>query len=374
MEITVAVVGVGRQGLCGAHDLAQIPGVSRLLLVDRDAARLDAASRRLAALGVRAELVPRIPNDAAGGLPAALAGARAVLSAVPFGFGPAVCEAAIEAGAHAVDLGGNLAISRAIHALAPRAAARGVVVAPDCGLMPGLGNTLAGALVGELEALGHSGIAVEIRCGGLPRVPKNALGYELVFSFDGLVNEYDGVSVVLRDGALAEEGTLEDLAPFRHPRLGDLECATTSGGTSSAPETFRGRLREYVYRTVRYPGHFAFFRMLKRIGALAPERRAALRALLEPAIVVDAPDDLVFLRADATAASGESRSREILDFRDGETGFTAMERMTAMPAAAVLELALEGRVHPGSIRVEWDLPMDEYFARLGRRGILPARG
>lgn len=370
MEIMAAVVGAGRQGLCAAVDLARLPGVRRVRLVDRDAARLEAAERRWRALDVKGVLEPRAAStEGEGGIADAIEGAAAVVSAVPFAFGEAVCEAAVEVGAHVVDLGGNLRASQRILALGERAARRDGCVAPDCGLMPGLGNTLAGAAIDRLERQGDTPPSVTIRCGGLPRVPRNALGYELVFSFDGLVNEYDGASVVLRDGEIREEPTLEDMEPWSHPRLGPLECATTSGGTSTAPQTFARRVRTYEYKTVRFPGHFAFFRTLKRLGAFAPERRDALRTLLEPALVCGAPDDLVLLRVDAAGPKGTRVSWEILEAKDPLTGFTAMERMTALPAVAVLELALEGKLRPGAVRVESDLPYADYFERLTRRGI-----
>ncbi|MBI3817111.1 MAG: saccharopine dehydrogenase NADP-binding domain-containing protein [Planctomycetes bacterium] len=377
MKLTVAIIGAGRQGLSAAYDFAKLRSVGRVVLADRDAARLDAARARLEKLldsrgdadGVGGETRVVDVGDARS-LQNAMEGAMAVLSSVPYNYGPAVCAAAVTAGAHVADLGGNLEVSKRIHELGGAARARHVVVAPDCGLMPGLGNSIAGAAIQQLEAAGGRGIAVEIRCGGLPRAPRNALNYELVFSFDGLINEYDGESVVIRNGNITKDSTLEDCVEFMHPKLGRLESATTSGGTSTAPETWNGRVQSYIYKTVRYPGHFAFFRILKNLGMFGAEHREKLRALLEPALAVDAPDDLVLLRVDATAGNGESVSHEILDYKDPATGFTAMERMTAMPAVAVLELALEGRLDAGNIYIERDLPFDDYFARLARRGLI----
>ncbi|HKE01380.1 MAG TPA: saccharopine dehydrogenase C-terminal domain-containing protein [Planctomycetota bacterium] len=370
MKCTVAVAGAGRQGLCAAYDAARLETVGRVRLVDADAGRLSHAIERLEELGAAAEITP-VVADARDrvALLGAFEGANGVVSAVPYGLGPGVCEAAVEAGASAVDLGGNPDASRRIADLGSRARARGVIVAPDCGLAPGLGNVLGGWAVDALTRAGGRDIEVEIRCGGLPREPRNALGYQMVFSFGGLANEYDGEAALLRGGELATEPTLEEITPWSHEKLGALECAPTSGGTSSAPGTFRGRVRGYRYRTVRYPGHFAFFRTLKKLGCLAAERREALRALLEPVLTVAEPDDLVILRVDAKAAGAPAISRELLDYRDAETGFTAMERTTAYPTVAVLELALEGRLAPGAIRLEADVPFDDYFARLDRRGL-----
>lgn len=375
MNLTVAIAGAGRQGLCAAHDFAKLKGVGTVVLLDRDEHRLADAAARLERLfagdGIDKEIIIKVIDaENSASLRAAIDGAAAVLSAVPYKYGPRVCEAAVEAGAHAADLGGNLNISKTIHGLAARARAKHVIVAPDCGLMPGLGNTLAGAAISQLESGGGRGIRVEIRCGGLPRAPQNVLQYELVFSLDGLINEYDGESLVIRDGRLAHDPTLEDITDFMHPRLGSLESATTSGGTSTAPETFLGQVDCYIYKTVRYRGHFEFFRKLKNLGCFAGDKRELLKSLIGPVLATDSPDDLVFLRVDATAANGESVSHEIIDYKDSATGFTAMERITAMPAVAVLELALEGRLEPGSVRVERDLPMEDYFSRLTRRGLI----
>jgi lysine 6-dehydrogenase len=371
MKLTIAVAGAGRQGLCAAHDIAGWGSVERVVLVDRDADRLAHARDRLIDLGAKAEIVATVADaSSVADMKRALAGAQAVLSAVPYRYGPVVCAAAAELGAHSADLGGNLDVSASIHQLAAIARGTHCIVAPDCGLMPGLGNTLGGWAVSELESRGCRDIDVTIRCGGLPRKPANALQYELVFSFDGLMNEYDGASLVIRDGALASEPTLEDISEWMHPKLGRLETATTSGGTSTAPRTLLSRARNYHYKTVRYAGHFQFFRILKNLGLFIPPSREKLRALLEPALYVEHPDDLVLLRVDATAGTGESVSREYLEHRDERTGFTAMERMTAIPAVIVLELALEGALEPGAVFVESGLPCEETFARLARRGIV----
>lgn len=377
MKLTAAVVGAGRQGLCAAFDFAKLSNIGRVLLIDRDENRLTSAAGRLegllknsgAARDVEISIEPANVEDPQS-LQKNLTGVAAVLSAVPYKYGPAVCEAAVASGAHVADLGGNLNVSKKILGLDARARAKHCIVAADCGLMPGLGNTLAGAAISQLESQGGSNIQVEIRCGGLPRAPKNALNYELVFSFEGLINEYDGESFVVREGKVAVDPTLEDITEFMHPRLGPLECATTSGGTSTAPESFEGRVQSYYYKTVRYPGHFGFFKIMKNLGLFESKRRELLKLLLEPVLAVDAPDDLVLLRVDATAKNGESVSHEILDYKDATTGFTAMERMTALPAVAVLELALEGRLSPGAVRVERDLPFEDYFSRLGARGLI----
>jgi len=43
------------------------------------------------------------------------------------------------------------------------------------------------------------------------------------------------------------------------PQLGRLEAAVTSGGLSTAPWTFEGKIERLENKTLRYPGHWAQF-------------------------------------------------------------------------------------------------------------------
>src|SRR3712207_3206358 len=48
--------------------------------------------------------------------------------------------------------------------------------------------------------------------------------------------------------------------------FGRMEAFQTSGGTSTLPETFLGRVRELDYKTIRYPGHCERFKLLLDLG------------------------------------------------------------------------------------------------------------
>src|SRR5437588_514304 len=78
-----------------------------------------------------------------------------------------------------------------------------VTIVPDCGLAPGLVNTLA---VYGMEGMDVSR-EVQARCGGLPQKPKPPLDYKLVFAISGLTVEYFGRAHVVRDGKVVEIDT-----------------------------------------------------------------------------------------------------------------------------------------------------------------------
>ena len=132
-------------------------------------------------------------------------GHDAALSAVPYFPNLGLAKAAIEARYHFADLGGNNTVVRQELALSSKAEKRGVALAPDCGLSPGMASILGGELV---KRLGGRADALRLYVGGLPEKPMPPFHYQLVFSVEGLINEYVEPARVLRKGKLV---TIEPL-------------------------------------------------------------------------------------------------------------------------------------------------------------------
>jgi lysine 6-dehydrogenase len=386
-EKIYAVIGAGRQGRAAAYDLARFGGAREVRLFDSDAAAAEAGAALVNRLCGRA--VARAASLDARDAPRAaeaLRGVDAALSAVPYYLNPALARAAIEAGSSFCDLGGNTAIVKETLALDSLARKRRVTIVPDCGLAPGMANTLASDLIERRLARPRS---VEIRCGGLPQRPQGPLGYQLVFSIEGLTNEYTGKAVALRSGKIVEIDTLEEVEEIDFPPpVGRCEAFTTSGGTSTCPETYAGRLESYDYKTVRYPGHLAKLRVLRDLGffdldpvevaTLGDRVRVAPRALahavMAPRLSFPGERDLVVLRV--TCRGEDERGRpievryDVLDFFDPETGFSAMERTTAFSAAIVVAYTAYGEAPRGAVPLEKAMPGELFLRELGKRGIV----
>jgi lysine 6-dehydrogenase len=381
-----AVLGAGRQGTAAAYDLGRFAGAAEVRLLDQNAAAAAAAAARVNALCGR-DVAAAGVIDARDPAKVALSlrGVDGVLSAVPYFLNPALARASIEVGASFCDLGGNTAIVREELALDEPARAKGVTIVPDCGLAPGMANTLAADLVERLVARPRE---VAIRCGGLPQRPQGPLGYQLVFAIEGLTNEYMGHAIALRGGKIVEIPTLAEVEAIDFPPpVGRCEAFTTSGGTSTCPETYAGRLESYDYKTVRYPGHVEKVRVLRDLGlfdlepidvdAQGGRQRVAPRALVERAIAprlsFPGEPDLVVLRVTCRGDDAAGRPIEVaydvLDFQDEKTGFSAMERTTAFPAAIVLAHVASGAAPRGAIPLEKAMSGEVFVRELVRRGI-----
>ena len=283
-------------------------------------------------------------------------GCHAVVSAMPYRFNVALARAAVRARASFCDLGGNTELVEEALRLHKDAQKAGVAIVPDCGVAPGLSNVLARIAYEETPGARD----IQIRCGGLPVDPEGRpLGYGLVFDIAGVTNEYRGEAIILRDGKLRRMEAFTECEPFAGPRkLGPLEAFFTSGGTSTAPKTLRGKLRTYEYKTIRYAGHFDRMRAVIDLGMLSLDPVDVGGRRVVPREVFHAtagprwfdPDirDLLLLRVECRGTRGRGVRYSLEVHYDEKTGFRAMEQATGYPAAVVAHALAHGEVAPGA--------------------------
>src|SRR5207253_5804925 len=145
------VIGSGMMGSAAAYDMARAPQVKSVTLADNDSRRAREVAARINRIAgdkkVRAATLDASDEKAAAKL---MRGHDAALSAVPYFLNLGLAKAAVEARCHFADLGGNNTIVREELAMAKKAEKRGVALAPDCGLSPGMASILGGELVRRL--------------------------------------------------------------------------------------------------------------------------------------------------------------------------------------------------------------------------------
>jgi len=378
MAYSYLVLGAGRQGIAAAYDLACFGEASRVTLADFDRERAQAAADKVN------RLVGRTVADAAGldvrdesAVRRTMKGHDVALSAVPYAFNLALTRAAIETGVSFCDLGGNTDIVRQQIALDREARRAEVCVVPDCGMGPGMGNTLA---VYAMELVGDPE-EVFIYDGGLPQKPQPPWNYALTFSIEGLTNEYYGGMTVLRDGKLFHAPCFTEFEMLDIPSLGKLESFLIAGGASTAPWTFQGKLRTYQLKVLRYPGTFAQLKAFSDLGLfdLKPVRvdgkevvpRQLFNLLFEPQVRVDHVKDVCIVRVHAKGKkNGQSTEAvvEVIDYYDETTGFTAMQRMTGWHISIVAAMMARGETPTGAIPLELAVPGAAFVREARRRG------
>ncbi len=302
----------------------------------------------------------------------------AVISCVNYWYNLELTKAAIEAETNFCDLGGNNYVVDAQLALNREAKEANVNIIPDCGLAPGMVSILAmhGAnLFDETEE-------IHIRVGGLPQNPKPPLNYQLVFSVEGLINEYVEMARILRNGEIKEVESMTELESVRFEGFPALEAFQTSGGTSTLPETFLGRVKELDYKTIRYAGHCERFKTMIDLGLCSSEEiladygkvipRKVLTELLQKNLPADEPD-YVLIRLEFIGTKNGNRKRlcyDIVDKFDEQTNLSAMMRTTAFPASIIAQMMVRGDVRiRGATSQEKAIETEKFVAELEKRNI-----
>lgn len=311
-------------------------------------------------------------------------GHDAVISCVPYIYNFQLAQAAIEAHTNFCDLGGNNDIVAQELSLDAEARKAGVNIIPDCGLAPGMVSILAMHGANRFETID----SIRIRVGGLPQYPKPPLDYQLVFSVEGLINEYVEPARVIRNGKIEIVESLTEIETFEFDNLGTLEAFHTSGGVSTLPETFLGRLRELDYKTIRYPGHCAKFKTLIDLGFASSEPISVMtvsgkseevlpRHYLRDALIRKLPrnePDLVIIRLEFRGIMKSVKQLlryDIIDRFDEEADLSAMMRTTAFPASIVAQMMARGDTRTkGATPQETVIPTEDFIARLARRKII----
>jgi lysine 6-dehydrogenase len=387
----VLVLGAGRMGLGAAYDLAHNSrGVESVTVADVDEGRARAVAETLKSERVRAAHV----NVEDGARTVELMrGHDAAISCVTYFHNLSLARAAIEARTNFCDLGGNNTVVDSELALDAEARAAGVNIIPDCGLAPGMVSVLAAHGAARFTRLDE----LHIRVGGLPQQPRPPLDYQIVFSVEGLINEYVERARVIREGRIIEVESMTEVEALDFPEpFGRMEAFQTSGGTSTLPETFTGRVAELDYKTIRYPGHCERFRLLIDLGLCdsdavevdgraVPPRRLLGELLCrhlpadEPDVVLirlefvghlnDNEEDAAGRKSDEPARASRLRY-DIIDRFDERAGLSAMQRTTAFPASIIAQMMARGETtQKGAIPQERCVPPDAFVEELAARDI-----
>src|SRR5437773_2067255 len=308
----ILVLGAGRMGHGAVYDLAHnSPNVERVTVADFDLKKAESIAASVGASNVDVRQVDATDYSAIVDL---MRTHESVISCVNYWYNESLSRAAIEARANFCDLGGNNYVVDEQLAMDAEAKAAGINIIPDCGLAPGMVSILAMHGAKQLDSVDE----IHIRVGGLPQDPQPPLNYQLVFSVEGLINEYIEIARVIRDGKITEVASMTELEPLSFDGFPPLEAFQTSGGTSTLPDTFLGKIRELDYKTIRYTGHCEKFKTMIDLGLCSRDEivvenqkvtpRKVFGELLQKYLPADGPD-YVLVRLDFVGKKNSSSKK-----------------------------------------------------------------
>lgn len=379
MNKTFAVLGAGMQGTAAAYDLAKFASPARILMGDVSFEQAEKNSWRVNDLVGSAICEPAQVNALnTQELCEFLPPVDVVVSCLPYWMHPRVARVAIDTTTNMVDLGGNTEVSMQTLKMDEEAKQAAVTLVPDTGLAPGLVNDLGLYFIENMDSVE----TIRLYCGVLPQHPKPPFNYKLTFNIEGLVAEYEDQAVTLTDGKIRLVNTLEELEELHVEQLGKMEAFTTSGGTSTAPYTLQGQVKNYCYKTIRFPGHCERMKIFKDFGfwgledvdidGNAVKPRHLWHKLMHDALSKFEDEDLAVVRGVGIGTKDGKPAEwqiDIFDKQDPVSGFTAMERLTGFSASIYAIDIANGLTDKGCLKYETALKGTRVLEELEKRGV-----
>lgn len=335
----VVVLGAGRVGRAMAWDLARDFAVTA---VDVSEANLRWLSRHN---------VQTLKADVANAQELARVVAHTfwVINAVPGFLGYRVLSELVALGRNVVDISFMPEDPRDLDG---KAKARGLLVAVDCGVAPGLSHLMLGYWYAQASKLERFTCYV----GGLPQERVLPWEYKAPFSPVDVLEEYTRPARLRRDGAVVTLPAMAEPEMVYVPGVGTLEAFLTDG-MRTALETIPIPTMEE--KTLRYPGYREKILLLKESGLLSPEPVALSGVRVSPLAVTaraltqawqfeeNEPDlTVMVLKAEGVFdGKREQRSLFLYDTLDPATGLSSMARTTGFTATTVLRALVQG-YHP----------------------------
>ena len=244
----IIVLGAGMVGSAMAKDLSK---VHKVLLTDLNYEVLLKTKEEFSNIEI---LQLDVNNDES--LNKVLEGKDVVLSAVPGFLGYKTLEKIIINKKNVVDI--SFFPENALE-LNQLARANNVTAIVDCGVAPGMGNVILG-YHNETHKLESFNCLV----GGLPKQKKWPFCYKAPFSPVDVIEEYTRPARYVENGNIVVRPPLTDCELIEFEKIGTLE-AFNSDGLRSIILTMP-HIKNMKEKTLRYPGHVEYIRVLKESG------------------------------------------------------------------------------------------------------------
>lgn len=182
-----------------------------------------------------------------------------ILDCLPGSQAPRLATFALKYKLHYVNLTEYVAETKQIMELAANADTGFILQA---GLAPGYINILAHHLYKTfVKEIGSTVHHIEMKVGALTKTTSEPHYYGFTWSPIGVATEYVKDAIVLKNGEICSIPALSDTKKLLIDGV-VYEDDYTSGGAADLPDFFKGKVEHLDYKTIRYPGHYAWVKQL----------------------------------------------------------------------------------------------------------------
>ena len=270
-----------------------------------------------------------------------------VINAVPGFLGYETLKFIIEAETNVIDIAFFPENSLELDALAKK---HNVTAIVDCGVAPGMDNIILGYYNEKMKLSDFDCLV-----GGLPKVKRWPFCYKAPFSPIDVLEEYTRPARYVEHGEVVVREPLTDCEYVEFENVGTLE-SFNSDGLRSIIFTMP-HIPNMKEKTLRYPGHVEYVRVLKESGFFGKEKIEVDGKMIAP---MDFTSKILFsewklgetereltvfrvtLRGENTQGQREEVVYDMHDEYCPETNTSSMARTTGYTATAAANLFLDG--------------------------------
>ncbi len=270
-----------------------------------------------------------------------------VINAVPGFLGFETLKYIIMAGMNVIDIAFFPENSLELDSLAKKHKVTAIV---DCGVAPGMDNVILGHYNEKMKLSDF-----ECLVGGLPKTKKWPFCYKAPFSPIDVIEEYTRPARYVEHGELIVREPLTDCDYVEFDKVGTLESFNSDG------------LRSIIYtmphipnmkeKTLRYPGHVEYVRVLKESGFFSGEKVDVNGTMVSPLDFTskilfnewklgETEEELTVMRVMLKGENATGQKEEIVynmyDEYCKESNTSSMARTTGYTATAAANMFLDG--------------------------------
>ncbi|HUU77477.1 MAG TPA: saccharopine dehydrogenase C-terminal domain-containing protein [candidate division Zixibacteria bacterium] len=315
-----------------------------------------------------------------------------VIDLLPVHFIDKIASTAVKFG---VNLVNTCYASNFIKGLNKEVERKEMTILPEFGFDPGIDLVILGEARKNLDKIE----VIHSYGSGIPELSArdNPLNYKFTWTFEGVLRSYFRAGKLIKEGKIQEIKENEMFDPknihsVEIEGVGDLEAFPNGDalkyleliGINNGSKEYN-TLQSVARFTMRWPGHSEFWKKLVDLHLLDDEpieingmeinRRKFLAKIIEPHIQLQPNErDLAILLIELIGyRNGEKRrvTYQMVDKRDLETGFTAMNRTVGYTASIGAHLlANKIVVKKGVLSPVMDIPFEIFNNELAKRGII----
>ena len=302
-----------------------------------------------------------------------------VINAVPGFLGFETLKSIIEAGMNVIDIAFFPENSLELDALAKE---KNVTAIVDCGVAPGMDNVILGYYNETMKLTDF-----ECLVGGLPKIKKWPFCYKAPFSPIDVIEEYTRPARYVEHWELVVREPLTDCEYVEFDKVGTLE-SFNSDGLRSIIFTMP-HIPNMKEKTLRYPGHVEYVKVLKESGFFGTEKIEVNGNLVSPLDFTskilfnewklgETEEEITVLRVTLKGENEKGQTEEVVytmhDEYNTGTETSSMARTTGYTATAAANLFLDGLfsekgVFPPELVGKHKACFDYFFDYLEKRNI-----